>query len=134
MDFCIQKLNEGEWVHVFPEGRVNMEHEFIRFKWGIGRLIAESKILPIVIPFWHCGMDQVLPNVYPYRFRSGKRVLINFGQPIEIEGVIRRAKELNVDDRTMRKMITDKIQEEMMALKNQTESMYAAFVGNSKDF
>lgn len=125
MDYCIQKLNEGQWVHVFPEGKVNMDHSFIRFKWGVGRLVAESKVLPVIVPFWHCGMDQVLPNEYPYRFQWGKQVLVNFGQPIDLKEVMKQAKDINADDLLLRKMITDKIQEEMMILKDQTERMYS---------
>ena len=34
VDYAIEKLNEGLWVHVFPEGRVNQTPNMLRLKWG----------------------------------------------------------------------------------------------------
>ncbi|CAH8498977.1 unnamed protein product [Heterobilharzia americana] len=70
MDFCIDLLNSGQWIHVFPQGRIiqpnerNSEQD-IRLRWGIGRLIAESKEDPIVLPIWHCGFDELNPSEVP---------------------------------------------------------------------
>lgn len=58
--------------------------EFLRLKWGVGRLIADSNVCPIVIPFWHIGMDNVLPNIEPYRPKIGKIVTLNVGSPIDL--------------------------------------------------
>lgn len=62
IDFCIERLRAGEWVHIFPEGRVNVDKEPLRYKWGVGRLVAAcaaGACAPLILPVWHEGMDQV---------------------------------------------------------------------------
>lgn len=124
VDVCLQKLKQGEWVHVFPEGKVNMLKDFMRFKWGIGRIIYEAPVLPIIIPIWHMGMDTVLPNAPPYYLRFGKKLTYNFGTPIDLSELIDTLRKRNTSEPEARKIITDRIQEEMMRLKKETEELH----------
>ncbi|KAF9334134.1 hypothetical protein BG006_002680 [Podila minutissima] len=43
----IRLLQQGKWVHLFPEGKVNQSSEVIRLKWGIGRILLELAGRPI---------------------------------------------------------------------------------------
>jgi monolysocardiolipin acyltransferase len=113
MDLCLDKLKRGAWVHVFPEGRVNMTQEWLRLKWGVGRLVNESPTLPIVVPLWHIGLDEMLPNEPPYVPRPGKKILLNIGQPIDLSGTMDHVRESKYDEVAARKFITDKIQDEL---------------------
>lgn len=124
IDLCIEKLKLGHWVHVFPEGKVNMTKEDLRFKWGVGRIIYETPILPIIIPIWHIGMDTVLPNEPPYYLRLGKKLTYNFGKPIDLNLLMDKLKASPVTEEEARKIITDRIQEEMMVLKQETERLH----------
>ena len=81
----LERLEAGEWVHMFPEGKVNAARENLRLKWGVGRLIAEAKVTPLVLPMWHIGMDEFMPNQYPYRPRLGQRIFVFFGNPIDFK-------------------------------------------------
>lgn len=91
-----------------------MSKEQIRFKWGIGRIIYESPVLPIIIPIWHEGMDTVLPNDPPYILQLRKKVTINVGQPIDLKDLVGKLKEKHTPEAEARKVITDRIQAEMM--------------------
>ncbi|RWS11128.1 Tafazzin-like Acyltransferase [Dinothrombium tinctorium] len=111
MDFAIELLNDKQFLHVFPQGKVVEDQEAIDpnqlskpfeqlslrdpvdtersydFKWGIARLILEaidfdssnnsSKYLEL-LPFYHIGMNRVLPNVKPYIPQAFKKVTVCF--------------------------------------------------------
>uniref|UniRef100_A0A1B6CXT3 Tafazzin family protein n=2 Tax=Clastoptera arizonana TaxID=38151 RepID=A0A1B6CXT3_9HEMI len=127
VNFCIEKLSKGNWVHVFPEGRVNMTKEFIRLKWGVGRMIMESPVLPVVVPIWHVGMDDVLPNDPPYILKTGKKLTFNFGKPIELTELINNLKSIKASEEDTRKAITNKIQEQLLLLKAETEKLHHTY-------
>ncbi|KAL7736124.1 hypothetical protein ACLKA6_003675 [Drosophila palustris] len=124
INLCIEKCAMGHWVHVFPEGKVNMTKEEIRLKWGVGRIVYESPRMPIVLPMWHEGMDSVLPNVEPYMFKLGKNVTINIGEPLDLNDYVQDLKRQQVPEPVARKLITDKIQEAFYALRIETEKLH----------
>lgn len=81
--FLLDRLREGEWVHIFPEGKRTRKPAGLMaddLKSGIGMLMAEA--LPIALPFYHYGMQEVLP-VRSLRPRWGKRVRLVFGEAID---------------------------------------------------
>ncbi|KAJ2633414.1 Lyso-phosphatidylcholine acyltransferase [Coemansia sp. RSA 1290] len=61
VEIGLRKLDEGRWVHVFPEGRVNQEAQLLRFKWGVSRMIMEAERTPIVVPMAFRGMKEIMP-------------------------------------------------------------------------
>ncbi|CAD6238663.1 GSCOCG00008508001-RA-CDS [Cotesia congregata] len=124
INFCIEKLAQGDWVHVFPEGKVNMFKEYIRLKWGVGRLILESPVTPIVVPIYHVGMDQVLPNEPPYIIKLFKKVTIKYGEPIDFSKLLAELRASNADEVQARKAITDYIDAELLRLKKETEELH----------
>ncbi|EDW47623.1 tafazzin homolog [Drosophila sechellia] len=124
INLCIEKAALGHWIHVFPEGKVNMEKEELRLKWGVGRIIYESPKIPIILPMWHEGMDELLPNVEPYVIQRGKQVTLNVGQPLDLNDFILDLKKRQVPEPTARKLITDKIQEAFRDLRAETEKLH----------
>ncbi|KAJ0014917.1 hypothetical protein Pint_19661 [Pistacia integerrima] len=63
MDIAISELNGGGWVHIFPEGsRSGDGRETIgSSKRGVGRLVLDADNVPMVVPFVHTGMQEVMP-------------------------------------------------------------------------
>lgn len=95
VDTAIQKLSEGHWIHLFSEGKVNQPNTYSidsgyahlpRFKWGVGRILMEAPILPVIIPMWLTGFDRLMPEgrTFPYKYfpRPGAELTVTFGDPI----------------------------------------------------
>lgn len=87
-------------------------------------MIFESPVTPLVLPIWHIGMDDVLPNYPPYMLKFRKNLTFNYGTPIDFSETIRLLRERNATDVEARKEITDKIQDELLKLKLETERLH----------
>lgn len=112
------KLTKGDWIHVFPEGRVWQEGgiplrdkegkwcsgsgrcglpyaKLGPMKWGIGKLVANAEKLPIILPYFHMGMNDVIPQdhnnqvigSYP-NFFANTLITVKFGDPIPVQDLI----------------------------------------------
>lgn len=45
-------LGKDEWIHLFPEGKVNATKSLLPFRWGVGKLIADGSRQPLVLPMY----------------------------------------------------------------------------------
>ena len=54
VDEVVRKVEEGEWVHVFPTGKRDPDSRSLGpLKPGVGRIIASCEQTPVVVPFYH---------------------------------------------------------------------------------
>jgi len=125
MDFASQKLNQGDWVHIFPEAKVNQAPGMVRFKWGIGRLIQESKEAPLILPFYHRGMANIIPlderneNKRWYPLPCQKLIVI-FGNVIDAQELLASCQRKGLDYRETRIELTRLVQTEVEKLRQWT--------------
>ncbi|GAA5998223.1 hypothetical protein JCM5350_007941 [Sporobolomyces pararoseus] len=87
IDLAAQKLDNGNWVHIFPEGKIKQEDltNLRRFKWGISRILMECETLPLIVPVWIKGFEEVMdePRVSPHFVpNTNKNITILYGQPL----------------------------------------------------
>jgi len=95
LDVAIDKLNQGHWLHMFGEGKVHQPTAYPRadgiahlprFKWGVGRIIMETNVPPLIIPMWLTGFDKLMPEhrPFPYKYlpKMGIQLGVTFGHPI----------------------------------------------------
>lgn len=79
-------LARGDWVHLFPEGRVSKTGTLGPMRRGLAKLLCDVEIAggeaPIVLPFWHSGMDVIKPYG-KWSIAVGERVHVTVGEPLD---------------------------------------------------
>lgn len=103
-----------------------MEKEHMRLKWGIGRILYETypHVKPIILPIFHEGMDDMLPNYPPYYFRLNSKLTFNFGKPIDLSATMKMIFDKKVDEVKARQIITDELQSRLEDLRKETEELH----------
>ncbi|CAM9360707.1 unnamed protein product [Phaeothamnion confervicola] len=104
------KLRQGEWCHIFAEGRIRQPWRFARgepvlggFKPGVSRILFRCKEPPLVIPMYHIGMHGVCPEepcpaYLPAKLQTaypagGNRVRVYVGEPVDVWPIVLRWRE-----------------------------------------
>lgn len=87
VSLAAEALSRGEWVHVFPEAKINYDGRLGRLRWGAGKLLCEAHVRaggrdPIVLPFFHSGMGRVLP-LRARGFGVGHEVVVLVGEWVD---------------------------------------------------
>merc|ERR1712142_107049 len=129
MEFLLERLNGGSWINIFPEARVNSDGRYIRYKWGVGRLLWDCTNSPLVLPVVHMGMSNVLPNPgvgekQTAIVRPGNLVTVNFGHPVDLSKLLKRLRKANVDNEEARRCVTEEVQRIMDELHHETKKLH----------
>lgn len=111
-------LRRGDWVHVFPEGRVNYTGHLGPLRWGVGKLLCDAVAgghpPPIVLPWYHSGMGDIMPRGARVP-RIGHSVHVVVGEPLELDDVLCRCGE-HGDQETVWRELTERIGKALLAL------------------
>ncbi|TRM68468.1 acyltransferase-domain-containing protein [Schizophyllum amplum] len=115
VDTAIAKLDRGDWIHLFGEGKVNQPDTYAvldgvarlpRFRWGVGRILQEVRAPPIIIPMWLNGFNKLMPEgrPFPYKYipRAGQELSVTFGAPLAADKMdrIERLRAAEDDNRS----------------------------------
>lgn len=124
MDMAIAKLNSGSWVHIFPEGSRSRDggKTMGSSKRGVGRLILDADTVPLVIPFAHTGMQEIMP-IGATLPRIGKRVTVLLGDPIHFDDILDAEGVENISRGKMYDAVASRIGQRLQQLKVQVEKL-----------
>ena len=123
MGVVARAVARGEWVHVFPEGKIvfNDGKDKVRdLKWGVGKLVCDSYILsgrvPVVLPFHHRGMTSVLGKgaLVP---RVGRHVEVRVGERIDLADLMDLCRK---DEQCAWRKITERVRDGLNGLASPT--------------
>ncbi|KAK7337744.1 hypothetical protein VNO77_18331 [Canavalia gladiata] len=124
MDMALSKLNHGGWVHIFPEGSRSRDggKTMGSSKRGVGRLVLDGDSMPLVVPFVHTGMQEIMPVGANFP-RIGKMVTVLIGDPINFEDILNMETSPDVPRRRLYDAVASRIGDRLHELKVQVDTI-----------
>jgi monolysocardiolipin acyltransferase len=121
---ALDHLNNGGWMHLHPEGKVNKDlSNVLPLRHGVGKLIAESKVTPVVLPIFHLGMANVIS--YNGRFpRPRADLLFMVGKPIYFDETLEKLRKEGLEKVEIYNRVTDVVEAELRALEKKANWLY----------
>lgn len=135
LDMAISKLNNGGWVHIFPEGSRSRDggRTIGSAKRGVGRLVLDADNIPVVVPFVHTGMQEIMPigaNVP----RIGKIVTVLVGDPIEFDDLLNAEGSELASRGSLYDAVSSRIGQRLQELKVQVDKLALEHSNRMKQF
>jgi monolysocardiolipin acyltransferase len=105
-DFAYKLQSQSGWVHIYPTGKICQKSAKLPHlghvsgchtslvKWGVGKIVATAVETPLVIPYVHIGMEDVMPqDVHTNKIlspipRMGKKIRVRVGAPIDMRDLL----------------------------------------------
>ncbi|KAK9919887.1 hypothetical protein M0R45_028461 [Rubus argutus] len=127
MDIAISKLNQGGWVHIFPEGSRSRDggKTMGASKRGVGRLVLDADNIPMVVPFVHSGMQDIMP-IGASIPRIGKTVTVVIGDPIYFDDLLNTERAKHLSRGKLYDAVSSRISHRLRQLKVQVDKLAQA--------
>ncbi|XP_068318498.1 uncharacterized protein [Pyrus communis] len=124
MDTAISKLNQGGWVHIFPEGSRSRDggKTMGSSKRGVGRLVLDADNIPMVVPFVHSGMQDIMP-IGASIPRIGNMVTVVIGDPIYFDDLLNSEGAKHVSRGKLYDAVSSRIGHRLSELKVQVDKL-----------
>ena len=94
---------------MFPTGTREPEGELGDCRLGIGKLVAESEPPPVVVPFYHHGMDNVMKRGEKVPVAFGTSQLVEVGEEMRFDAVIESYRSAGRPERELQVEITRQV-------------------------
>lgn len=124
IDLAVEKLKKGDWVHIFPEGSRSRDggKTIQGAKRGIGRLVLDAGNVPLVVPFVHSGMQEVMP--IGSKFPSvRKKVIVLVGDPIKMDDLIAKFRNSELPESLLHEAIAFRVGQHLKCMKAELDQL-----------
>eukprot|EP00871_Galdieria_phlegrea_P004234 jgi/Galph1/4811/GphlegSOOS_G3471.1 len=113
---AIGMLQRGDWVHVFPEGKV-CQRGIGLIRRGVGKMIAVATerlgFTPLILPIYHEGMENVMPQsretneLWSKLPSCGKDIYIMVGDPVGVDDILEKYKNVLLSPEESQRIVED---------------------------